>query len=86
MAIRVRFEKEIVRQGAGSAYVLISKVLLNAIGKEVGDTLIMVLDKKYNYEKELVIQGGSIYILMEKDILSKLRKQIGDTVHIEIKG
>ena len=85
MALRIRFKKPIVKQG-GSAYILISKVILEAIGKKPDDNLVMVLDEKYHYEKELVIQGGSIYILLEKDMLKKLGKKLNDTIMIEIKG
>ena len=69
--------------GKLTAQILLNRVVLECIGKSVGDNITIVINNDIIRTK-IIEQGTSLYIRIKKKDMAKIESKIGDYVNIEV--
>lgn len=69
--------------GKLTAQILLNRVVLECIGKNVGDNITIMINNEIIRTK-IIGQGTSLYIRIKKKDMAKIGSEIGDYVNIEV--
>ena len=69
--------------GKITAQILLNGIVLECIGKNVGDNITVMINSEIIRTK-IIGQGTSLYIRIKKKDMSKIGSKIGDYVNIEV--
>lgn len=69
--------------GKLTAQILLNRVVLECIGKNMGDNITIMINNEIIRTK-IIGQGTSLYIRIKKNDMSKIGSCIGDYVDVEV--
>ena len=69
--------------GKLTAQILLNRVVLECIGKNMGDNITIMINNEIIRTK-IIEQGTSLYIRIKKKDMAKIESKIGDYVNIEV--
>ena len=69
--------------GKLTAQILLNRVVLECIGKNIGDNITIMINNEIIRTK-IIEQGTSLYIRIKKKDMAKIESKIGDYVNIEV--
>ena len=69
--------------GKLTAQILLNRVVLECIGKNVGDNITIMINNEIIRTK-IIEQGASLYIRIKKKDMAKIESKIGDYVNVEV--
>ena len=69
--------------GKLTAQILLNRVVLECIGKNIGDNITIMINNEIIRTK-IIEQGTSLYIRIKKKDMAKIGNKIGDYVNVEV--
>ena len=69
--------------GKLTAQILLNRVVLECIGKNVGDNITIMINNEIIRTK-IIEQGTSLYIRIKKKDMAKIGNKIGDYINVEV--
>ena len=69
--------------GKLTAQILLNRVVLECIGKNMGDNITIMINNEIIRTK-IIEQGTSLYIRIKKKDMAKIESKIGDYVNVEV--
>ena len=69
--------------GRITAQILLNGVVLECIGKSVGDNIAIMINNEIIRTK-IIEQGTSLYIRIKKKDMAKIGSKIGDYINVEV--
>ena len=69
--------------GKLTAQILLNRVVLECIGKNIGDNITIMINNEIIRTK-IIEQGTSLYIRIKKKDMAKIESKIGDYVNVEV--
>ena len=69
--------------GKLTAQVLLNRVVLECIGKNVGDNITIMINNEIIRTK-IIEQGTGLYIRIKKKDMAKIGSKIGDYINVEV--
>ena len=69
--------------GKLTAQILLNRVVLECIGKNIGDNITIMINNEIIRTK-IIEQGTSLYIRIKKKDMAKIESMIGDYVNVEV--
>ena len=69
--------------GKLTAQILLNRIVLECIGKNMGDNITIMINNEIIRTK-IIEQGTSLYIRIKKKDMAKIESKIGDYVNVEV--
>ena len=69
--------------GKLTAQILLNKVVLECIGKNIGDNITIMINNEIIRTK-IIEQGTGLYIRIKKKDMAKIGSKIGDYINVEV--
>ena len=69
--------------GKITAQILLNRIVLECIGKNMGDNITIMINNEIIRTK-IIEQGTSLYIRIKKKDMAKIESKIGDYVNVEV--
>ena len=69
--------------GKLTAQILLNRVVLECIGKNMGDNITIMINNEIIRTK-IIEQGTSLYIRIKKKDMAKIESKIGDYINVEV--